>query len=143
MENSTTTTASNSNHQNDTEKLTSPMSTYRILTILIVVALIVGGVAVPAFLFLYSDRGPYSNTYPLSIDMAVIIILCVLGVLIPVATGLWLRRCNAHEFNSESKTKYENNDDINSNRSTKMQRLRQSLCDGLYVELHKRPSPEL
>ena len=110
------------------------------------VALIVGGVAVPAFLFLYSDRGPYSNTFPLfvPIDMAVIIILCVLGVLIPVATGLWLRRCNAHEFNSESKTKYENNDDINSNRSTKMQRLRQSLCDGLYVELHKRPSiPQL
>jgi hypothetical protein len=135
---SSTVSTSNNNHH-DAEEQTSPISSH-LLTILIVAALIVGGVAAPAFLFLYSDRGPYDMKYPLFIplDMAVIIILCVLGLIIPV---VWSR---VLKFNTKNKTKdYENNDDGNS-KSTKMQKLRRSLRDGLYIEFHKRPSiPQL
>ena len=125
--------------QNDTEnQTTSPMSSSRIINLLLVAAFIVGGVVTPAFLFLYGDRGPHDNTYALfiPIDMAVIIALCVLGVIIPVACGFWTRRHTAQKFNTKRKAK--------NSKDTKLQRLRQKLRDGLYIELHKRPTiPQL
>ena len=144
MESYTTTTTSatvpknSNNNHHDAEKQT--------LRILMVIALIFGGVAVPAFLFLYSDRGPYENTYPLFIPpgMGVIIILCVLGLIIPVALGKWARRRNSRKFNTKSKSKDAENKDDSNNRITKMQWFRRNLSDGLYIEFHKRPSiPEL
>ena len=137
----TFTSVSDKNDQNGTENQTSLISSSSVINILFVLAFIVGGLVSPAFLFLYGDRGPYDNTYPLFIpkDIAVIIALCVLGVIIPVASGFWTRRHTARKFSTESKTKDENN-----RRGTKLQRLRQNLRDGLYIELHKRPTiPQL
>lgn len=135
------TSVSDGNNQNGgTEnQTTSPMSSSsRIINLLLVAAFIVGGVVTPAFLFLYGDRGPHDNTYALfiPIDMAVIIALCVLGVIIPVVCGFLTRRHTAQKFNTKRKAK--------NSKDTKLQRLRQNLRDGLYIELHKRPTiPQL
>ena len=135
-----TSVSDSNNNQNGTEnQTTSPMSSSsRIINLLLVAAFIVGGVVTPAFLFLYGDRGPHDITYALfiPIDMAVIIALCVLGVILPVVCGFLTRRHTAQKFNTKWKAK--------NSKDTKLQRLRQNLRDGLYIELHKRPTiPQL
>ena len=141
--------SSNTNGTDDTQqqqKRTSSISLPSpslLISTLIVLCLIVGGIVAPAFLFLYTDRGPYTFTYPFyafHTSLSVIIALCVIALFLPCLLGIWAQNRNAKKFNLGRK-KHAKKEETRSRRIQKLlTSIRRSLRDGLYIELHKRPS---
>ena len=138
--------SSNTNGTDDTQqKRTSSISSLPSLLIstFIVLCFIVGGIVAPAFLFLYTDRGPYTVTYPFyafHTSLSVIIVLCVIALFLPCLLGIWAQKRNAKKFNLGRK-KHAKKEETRSRRIQKLlTSIRRSLRDGLYIELHKRPS---
>lgn len=139
--------SSNTNGTDDTQqKRTSSISSLpsRLISTFIVLCLIVGGIVAPSFLFLYTDRGPYTATYPFyafHTSLSVIIALCVIALVLPCLLGIWAQKRNAKKFNLGRKKKHAKKEETRSRRIQKLlTSIRRSLRDGLYIELHKRPT---